>query len=91
MQNREQKFEDSILKSVTKRWSIVKFGRKEGVTNRENLFTITMRKLYKYIDKREFSLISYMVKSRFLARRGSYQCEICGVELIVSMLKMSAL
>ena len=57
------------MKSVTKRWSIVKLGRNEGVTIGENFFALIMRKLYKYIDKREFSFISYMLKSSFLARR----------------------
>ena len=67
---------DSVLESVTKRWSIVILGRKEEVTIGENFFAVTMRKLYKYVEKREFSLISYMVKSSFLAGRGSFQSEL---------------
>ena len=50
--SRVEEFEDSVLKSVTKRWSIIKLCRKEEVTIRENFFVVTMRKLYKYIDKR---------------------------------------
>ena len=65
--SRAEEFEDSVLKSVRKRWSIIKLGRMEEVTIGEDFFSVTMRKLYKYIDKREFSLISYMVKSSFLA------------------------
>ena len=79
--SRAEELEDNVLKSVTKKWSIVKLGRKEEVTIGDNFFAVTMKKLYKYIDKREFSLIKYMVKSSFLAGRGSFQCELCGVEL----------
>ena len=79
--SRAEELEDNVLKSVTKKWSIVKLGRKEEVTIGDNFFSVTMKKLYNYIDKREFSLIKYMVKSSFLAGRGSFQCELCGVEL----------
>ena len=37
-----------------------------------------MRKLNKYIDKREFSLISYMVKTSFLV--GEYRSNVNNVE-----------
>ena len=60
------------MKSVTKRWSIVNIGSTEEVKIGENFFAVTIRKLYKYIDKIEFSLISYMVNSSFLAGRGSF-------------------
>jgi hypothetical protein len=71
--SRAEELEDNVLKSVTKKWSIVKLGRKEEVSIGDNFFAVSMKKLYKYIDKRESSLIKYMVKSSFLAGRGSFQ------------------
>ena len=40
------------MNSVTKRWRIVKLGRKEDVIIGENFFAVRMRNLFKYIDKR---------------------------------------
>ena len=37
---RAEEFEDSVLKSVTKRWIIVKLGRNEEVTIGENFFAV---------------------------------------------------
>ena len=47
-----EEFDDSFLKSLTKRWSIVKLGWKQEVTIRKNFFAVTMIKLYKFIEKR---------------------------------------
>ena len=69
------------LKETAKRWSVVKLGRKEGITVGDNFFTVTMRSLFKYIDRRDFCLIRFMVKSGFLSERDPLQCEVCGVEL----------
>ena len=39
--SRAEEFEDSVLKSVTKRWSIVKLGWKQEVIIGENFFAVS--------------------------------------------------
>ena len=74
--------DDIQLRKIAKRWSVVKLGTKEGVEIGKEFFDTTMTNLYKYIDKRDFWLIRYMIKSGFLSEREPYDCEICeGVEL----------
>ena len=83
--NRAEDMDDEELRKSAKRWSIVKLGIAESTEIGKNYFDVTMKSIYKYIDRRDFWLIRYIIKSGFLSEREwtdrPPMCELCNIKI----------